>query len=87
MNLAVFTTTYVIKKNSPILYVFHFEDGSWQFTSAENDISNKVLMLVSLGEILDKDKSISDVLEIPIGYEATRENKNSPWIILKSTEI
>ncbi len=84
MNQAVFTTKYVMKEGSPILFIYHFEDGSWQFSGIENDISDEAIMVVGLSEIVEKDKSIIDVLKMPLGFEAIRRDKNSSWQIVAS---
>ena len=79
-NVAVFTTTHVVKDKQPILYVFHdSDDGSWQFHYAGNKTA-KDSMIVSLEEIFELDPSISELADMPSGHMAYREKKGSPWI-------
>ena len=79
-NVAVFTTTHVVKNKQPILYVFHdSDDGSWQFHYAGNK-TEKDSMIVSLEEIFELDPSISELADMPSGQMAYREKKGSPWI-------
>ena len=79
-NVAVFTTTHVVKDKQPILYVFHdADDGSWQFHYAGNK-TEKDSMIVTLEEILTIDPSIADLADMPSGQMAYRKSKDSPWI-------
>ncbi len=86
-SIAVFTTKYVIEENSPILFIFHDEDGSWQFHGAEDNLTENVSKVVSIDEIIKFDKTLIKVLnKIPVGYEAYREKKGKEWTIIKSGE-
>ena len=80
-NTAVFTTKYVLEKKSPILFVFHFSDGSWQFSGPEENLSYDDFKVVSLEEIIKLDNSLLEVGNIPLGSEAKRSNYKSPWRI------
>lgn len=81
LNTAVFTTKSVIEENSPILFVFHFDDGSWQFAGAEDNLSDDDFKIVSLGEIIEHDKSVVELGDMPINSDAKRSNPTSPWRI------
>ena len=52
LDTAVFTTKYVINEGSPILVVYHYEDGSWQFNGKEANLNDDDFKIVSLEEIL-----------------------------------
>jgi hypothetical protein len=81
LNTAVFTTKYVIERNSPILYVYHYEeDGAWQFSGKE-DCTDSDYKIISLEEMINIDNSILELANLPLGGEAYRENKDSNWII------
>ena len=81
LNIAVFTTKYILEKSSSILYVFHYEDdGAWSFSGHE-DCRNGDYRVISLEEIINIDNSIFDLVDMPCGYLAKRADKNSPWII------
>jgi len=80
-DTAVFTTKFVLEKKSPILYVFHFSDDSWQFSGPEENLSHDDFKLVSLKEIIALDNSILEVAHLPLGSEATRINHESSWRI------
>lgn len=84
LNKAVFTTVHVMTDNSLITLISHELDGDWQFMGAEPiDDYTKVAMVVGLGEIIKKDKSILRVADLPKGYQATRVNKKDKWKIIK----
>lgn len=84
LDTAVFTTTYVMKNHSPVLFVYHFDDGSWQFSGIENDIRDEVMMVVGLGEIIKMDSTLLDIADLQSGFEAIRNDRSSPWKILES---
>lgn len=81
LNTAVFTTKFVIEENSLILFVFHFDDGSWQFSGAEDNLLDDDFKIVSLGEIIDHDKSVIELGDMPINSDAKRSSPTSPWRI------
>jgi|PlaIllAssembly_1097288.scaffolds.fasta_scaffold83064_1 hypothetical protein len=86
LNTAVFTTKYIIDNLSPVLYVYHENDGCWQF-HGEDDVTEEDARLVSLGEMLEIDKSLAEILNMPEGYEAIRTNKTEKWQIRKTTTL
>lgn len=82
LSTAIFTTKFVLEGKSPILFVFHFDDGSWQFSGAENSLSDEDFKIISLGEMIEIDKSIIELGDMPINSEATRLNAASAWRIV-----
>lgn len=74
LDTAVFTTKFVVTDKKAITYVTHeFEDGAWQFFSDDDfDDYESVAMIVGLGEIIDLDKTILEIVDLPLGYKATR---------------
>jgi hypothetical protein len=79
LDKPVFTTKYVMRKNSPITYVYHDEDGDWQFFGPEADIKNEDVMVVSLGQIIEHDPTIREIADLPTGAVAIRANQNASW--------
>lgn len=88
LNTAVFTTTFVIKDKKFITYVSHdIEDGAWQFLSDDKfENFEDVAMIVGLGEIVERDKSLINIADLPLGYIATRNSLTDTWAISKSHE-
>ena len=78
-NIYVFTTKAVLRKGQPILRVIHDTQGDWQFLSDEFYLKEDDAMLVSLGEILDYDRTVSEIISIPKGKQAIRESKGEAW--------
>jgi hypothetical protein len=81
LNTAVYTSRFVIENGSPILYVFHYDDGTWQFSGSEQDLADDDFRIVSLREIIEHDESVNGVGNMPLGSQATRLNPESPWRI------
>ena len=68
--------------NDPILYVSHDEDGMYQFLCGSNhDVQDA--RIISLLEAYHLDHTIGLLKDMPIGYCAIREDKESDWIIKK----
>jgi len=79
LDRPVFTTTYVLKDNMPILFVTHDADGDWQFHAANEGVDTTKAMLVSLQNILDHDETVNEVSDLPIGHYASRGAVGEPW--------
>lgn len=76
----VFTTHFVIEDHSDITCVTHDHDGDWQFMS-DDEFNESDARVVSLQEILELDPTLLKLAELPIGYEAKRNDKHSHWEI------
>lgn len=82
-DTAVVTSTYVVDGNMPILYVSHEydeEEGDiWQFHCGNGDYDMNKMLLVSLGEILSFDRSLSELSDLPLNCVARREHVGGKW--------
>lgn len=78
LNVAVFTTKFVVNEGSPITNVFHHDDGYWEFTG-DDECVEKDYMLVSLEEIIKLDHSVLEVADLPFGGAAHRERLGDLW--------
>ena len=79
-NVAVFTTTQVMRLRQPVLRVSHdAEDGAWQFHAGAPQVSSGDMMVVALSEIVEHDPGISELADLPCGWFAERESADSPW--------
>jgi len=85
LDNAVFTLKSIISKHTEILYVIHDDDDEWQFLNGEK-ASLEDMMMVSLGQIMQLDDTITQILNLDIGYEANRTNLSSEWVIHKSKD-
>lgn len=78
-NVMVMTTKNVIKNNTTIVYVSHDEeDGMWQFHDG-SDVDMEDAMLVSLEEIVTLDSALMELYDLPVGWIAWRDSKDSVW--------
>jgi len=76
-NLAVITTWSILRGGKPILLVSHDEDG-WQFL--DGDIPRmEDAAIVSLQHIARHDLSLTELADLPVGWQAWREDATSPW--------
>ena len=79
LNTYIITTKNVINNNFPIIRVIHDEDGDWQFLGDEENLTEDDAVVISIEELLSIDKSVKEVLNMPIEKQAMRINKESPW--------
>ena len=76
-NLAVFTTRQAFEGDS-ILYVYHDEDGAWQFhTSIEPDTAD--LKVVALEQITLQDPTVNEIFYLDYGESAWRASRFDEW--------
>ncbi len=78
-NLGVFTTVEVLEGKA-IRYVFHNEDGDWQFHS-EQDPDQKRARIVCLEELVKKDPSLNEIYYLNYGESAYRNAFGDTWKI------
>jgi hypothetical protein len=76
---AVITTVYVVRQNSPILFIYHFDDGYWQFSGVEENLSDEDFMVVALEEITALDASVVSVADLPLGHMVSRKFLDDEW--------
>ena len=78
-NVMVLTMKKIMKENSSIVYVSHDEeDGMWQFHDG-SDVGIDDAMVVSLEEVVSRDNTIKELYNLPLGWIAWRDAKNSEW--------
>jgi len=76
-NLGVYTTKQAFE-GDPILYVYHNDDGDWQFhTSLEPNLDDA--KLVCLEEITKLDPTINDLYHLQFGWWAWRDSNEDEW--------
>lgn len=83
-DIAVFTTKFVVEEGAPILYVYHFEDGSWQFSGEQQGLKDEDYRVVSLMEILSIDPTLDQLGDLPAGFEAFRKTTKVKWQTVSS---
>lgn len=76
-NLGVYTTKQALG-DEPILYVYHNDDGAWQFhTSLEPNLEDA--KLVSLEEITKLDPTVNELFHLQFGWKAWRVSLQDDW--------
>jgi hypothetical protein len=62
----------------PITYVSHdTEDGAWQFLG--DSMSDSGGVLVCFHHPIDKDSSLKELADLPVGWYAERDSPGQPW--------
>jgi hypothetical protein len=78
-NVAIFTTSDILARESPILHVSHdADDGGWQFHSG-TDIDLDRAKVISLKEIVKLDRSLLELADLPLGWKAVRSSQHDVW--------
>jgi hypothetical protein len=78
VNTSAITTVPVARENHPILLVTHDEDGYWQvLCGTTND--PKEGLIICLGCAFQKDRSIGQLADLPLGWRAWRKSVDHPW--------
>lgn len=77
------TSGEIVARKVPILYVSHEtdEDGEvlWQFHHEPNRFDFATAILVRLDTMVIVDSTISDLGDLPIGWQATRASVGDEW--------
>jgi hypothetical protein len=78
-NLIVITVRQIRLAGNPVLYVAHDGgEGGWQFlTGAHFDTADA--LLVTLKSMIEHDSSLAGLADLPIGWQARRDNRESEW--------
>jgi hypothetical protein len=79
-DLACMTVAPIVNGDLPILLVAHDTDdgGSWQFLSgAPFDVSDG--RLVTLASLVRRDRSLLELANLPLRWQAWRQGPDSPW--------
>ncbi len=76
----VFTCCHFLEGEKPLTFAaHHFDDNNWQFLCSEHHADTDAV-IITIGELLELDPSIEELCDLPVGYLATRKNKNAKWI-------
>jgi len=79
-NVTTITTRQVLEDGYPILLVTHDEDdGGWQtLCGTSNDPDDG--RVVGLDCMYNRDPSLGELADLPLGWRAWREDVTSPWV-------
>jgi hypothetical protein len=76
-NTASLTTKRVLKESYPILIVSHDEQG-WQFLCGTTTETGDA-KLVCLGCMFDQDRTLAEVADLRVGWQAERSHVGGTW--------
>jgi hypothetical protein len=77
-NVAAISTVQVFRQELPILRVTHDDDGDWQvLCGTTSDVKDGIV--VCLGCAYQRDKTIGELADLPLGWAAWREHIGAPW--------
>ena len=78
-NTAVFTCASILDGSETIRLVSRDEeDGAWQFLPFSGS-SIKSARVVSLGAIIEIDRSVLEVADLTLGWQASRTDLTDKW--------
>ena len=88
IEIAVFTTKFVIEDKKTIVLVTHdIEDGAWRFFSDDSfENFEEVAKIVEFQELINMDNSLLQIVDLPLGYSATRNDEFDNWKIVKDND-
>jgi hypothetical protein len=79
-NVAAITSRQVLEMGYPILFVTHYEDDhSWSFLCDTTGNFPEDGKVIGMGEALDLDQTLRSLADLPPGWSARREDKDSEW--------
>jgi hypothetical protein len=78
LDTAAITTPAIAERRQPVLRVVHDEGhGGWQFYDDVEPLTGPVVLPKAV--FLDLDPSLTDITDLPVGWEAVRETQDGPW--------
>jgi len=79
-NLAVITKKPIAARQQPVLLVTHDDDdGAWQFLPLEGERDVRDAAVVSLRSMVERDGTLAQLANLPLGWRAWRESPDDPW--------
>jgi hypothetical protein len=78
-DCAVITLKSIVFRGAAVLVVCHDEeDGGWQFLDGGAlEVSEGAV--VGLGEMVERDPTLLEVADLPLGWRAWRKSVGGPW--------
>lgn len=86
-NTMCLVCNHILKDNKDIVFVNHYlEDGQWHFQCDKEEHTEMDGTMVTLAQILKIAPDIVKVLNLPVGYCATRKGVQNEWEYHKEEE-
>lgn len=78
----IYTTRYVLDNDAPVTTVVHDLNDEWFFWSEEGEVAAEA-RVVLFREIIATDKSLEEIVSLPIGNRAYRKDIQDKWTVAK----
>ncbi len=79
-NMATITTRAIMEGDDWIALVSHdADDGGWQFLGPDRAPDIEQAMVVGLHHLVEKDGSIAELADLPLGWRAWRHSPKGQW--------
>jgi hypothetical protein len=80
---AAYVCGHIFDATRPVLLVSH-EDGDWQFLCGGPHEADEKPRVIGLNHLIESDKTIGEVLDLPSDWDAERSEVNAPWTRIPS---
>ena len=75
-----FSCKRVVEGGNPILSVYHETDGAWQFLcGGDEHADDDEILVLHPAHLLERDPTLRALVNLPIGYAATRLSREASW--------
>lgn len=77
-ELPAYICSHVFENTRPVMLVCK-EDGDWQFLCGGEHDEDEIPRVVGINHLLDRDKTLYEVMDLEDGWEAEREEVGGEW--------
>ncbi len=76
----VFTVQEILDGKEPVRHVVHDPGKTgWQFLDGK-DLGIREPVVIKKWDMLQTDETLGAIIDLPVGWMATREDRDSPWV-------
>ncbi|OQX04112.1 MAG: hypothetical protein BWK80_54230 [Desulfobacteraceae bacterium IS3] len=75
-HIPVYVCSHIFENTRPVLLV---NDGDWQMLCGGEHDEDEIPGVVGLGHLLERDRSLSEILDLPDDWEAEKESSHASW--------
>ncbi|MDR2954476.1 MAG: hypothetical protein LBV43_05300 [Prevotella sp.] len=79
----VLTTSHVLTKDSPVIFVLYDEDGDWQLFGEEELAEEEDAYTVSVEEMLEMEPALRKLPDMQPGQAVVREKGSTRWFFVE----
>jgi hypothetical protein len=84
-DLGVVVMKTVLDGEMPALQVIHASDDWWGVADGVNSPNDGASVGVHFADVLELDPSLSELASLPPGFQADRDDRDSPWVVSEFT--